>query len=173
MKINITMKETELVQTFRELMSWDFFLDDHTINKLNMKNVSLVEDYTVPMNFFWREVNIGDWYENEIFKPTRDIYIQPERIIKPVAQWRPHGQGNTGPLVEQWWRVNDPFFCSKLRPHDYFEPIHDIDFWRYQNDGERQQKYTMAKTTQILKKKNTKYEPENKELLARTYITEK
>jgi len=75
MKINITMKETELVQTFRELMSWDFFLDDHTINKLNMKNVSLVEDYTVPMNFFWREVNIGDWYENEIFKPTRDIYI--------------------------------------------------------------------------------------------------
>jgi len=75
------MKETELILIFRELMSWDYLLDEHVVKQKKEPNANKrdIERYLVPMKTFWQPLPNFERYDNNIFAPKEEINIKLAR----------------------------------------------------------------------------------------------
>ena len=76
-RYEISAKETELLLVFRELMSYDFYVPDHYFDReaLELKREKKLaqERYVVPVQTFWKPLEINEYFEYEKFGKTYGI----------------------------------------------------------------------------------------------------
>ena len=136
------MKETELVLTLREVMSWDYYVPDHYFDSqmmlLRKEQAKHAEEYTVPMKTFWKPILFEEYHEEDLLNP---------KFAMRIRDFKDEGDdesGLGGALV------------SYLRPHDNRQPSDYVKFDKYFSKGEWAQHHKINEVHEVIKEKNTR-----------------
>ncbi|CDW75782.1 UNKNOWN [Stylonychia lemnae] len=151
----IAMRETDLVLSFRELMSWDFYVPDYYFDKeqLIKHNNTLAEVYTVPMKTFWIPVTIDTRYEEYL---TSEQYAK--RIMKFEDEHRILSTEYLDNVFDTKLDQKEGTLVSYLRPYNNKKPMDYLKFDRYYNMGEYHQFKEVQEVKNVILHKTTKQE---------------
>jgi hypothetical protein len=136
LRYQISMKETLLIQIFRELMSWDYTVPDFYFDEVAMldrkKQDQLQDTYTLPTRTFWKPVYFDNYREpnlmNENFARRFRDYRKKEDLKEEAL---PKSNDPNAPKPPR-----KGVLISYLRPYDAKTQNDYIKFDKYFSSGE-------------------------------------
>ncbi len=147
LRYQTTMKESELVLIFRELMSWDFSVPDYYFDQNLMldrkKQEQLKDTYMLPIRTFWRPVYFDDYREQDIMhqkfaRRLRDNQNVPQELQQIIDQ-------NFSEQERQEMKPRKGVLVSYLRPYDAKDKSDYIKFDKFFSKGEYNERKELDK----------------------------
>ena len=87
----MSAKESELLQIFRELMACDIYVPDHYFDRQLQaeRRAKKLKDesYEIPLNVFWRPVELPEHYEPQLNKFTKKVNDMPHLTKENYGQF--------------------------------------------------------------------------------------
>ena len=162
-RYEISAKETELLLTFRELMAFDYYAPDHLFDREQLmrkkENKAAEERYMIPLKTFWRQIDLEEYYEGNMYDKKFFKTINPmPKIDSTFGQYLAKPMRDT---IHRQNRAKMDFLReggqeTALRPYEETVRPETVVFAKYESHGQKLQDRALAEEKRIIDQKTSK-----------------